>query len=80
FYKIIYYQLPNKSIEPMAFLLPHKDQTPSGKKDSDAYLTVCLTSIDEIEKRAGFDFFSELPDSQEKAAEARKLNAFWTLK
>lgn len=33
-----------------------------------------LTSIDEIEKETGFDFFSELPDSIEKALESRMSN------
>lgn len=79
FYKVLFVRIPNQSIESMAFLLPHSDRSPSGKKDSDAYLNVCLVSIDEIEQRAGLDFFPGLSDSREKAAEAKKPDAFWAL-
>jgi endonuclease G len=36
-----------------------------------------LTSIDDIERRTGLDFLSELPDTAEAALEARKLERVW---
>ena len=36
-----------------------------------------LVSIDEIERRTGLDFLSELPDEAEKALEAHKVSRAW---
>lgn len=53
-----------------AFLFP---QDTSAEASLDAY----LTNIDEIERRTGLDFLSELPDPAEDALEARKLERVW---
>ena len=36
-----------------------------------------LTSIAEIERRTGLDFFSELPDDTGKALKARRVGRVW---
>lgn len=36
-----------------------------------------LTTIDEIERRTGLDFFSELPDPAESVLESRKIGRVW---
>ena len=54
----------------LAFVLP---QTPS----EDADLEDFLTSVDEIERRTGLDFFSELPDEAEIGLEAKKAGRVW---
>ena len=36
-----------------------------------------LVSVDEIERRTGLDFLSELPDAAEDALEARKVPRAW---
>ena len=53
-----------------AFLFPQ--ETPAS-----APLDNYLTSIDEIERRTGLDFFSELPDAAENALEARPVERVW---
>jgi endonuclease G len=53
-----------------AFLFPQ--ETPVG-----AVLGDYLASIDEIERRTGLDFLSELADPAENALEARKLERVW---
>lgn len=40
-------------------------------------LDTYLTSIDEIERRTGLDFLSELPDDAENAVESRKAGRAW---
>lgn len=53
-----------------AFLFPQ--DTPA-----EAPLDHYLTNIDEIERRTGLDFLSELPDPAETALEARRLERVW---
>jgi len=53
-----------------AFLFPQ--DTPA-----DASLGNHLVSIDEIERRTGLDFLSELSDPAETALEARPLERVW---
>lgn len=53
-----------------AFLFP---QDAPAKVRMDDY----LTAIDEIERRTGLDFLSDLPDAAEDALEARKVERAW---
>ncbi|HEV7645113.1 MAG TPA: DNA/RNA non-specific endonuclease [Pyrinomonadaceae bacterium] len=53
----------------IAAIFPNNTTLPTNWRDPKF-----LTSIDAIEKATGFDFFSELPDSIEKALEARMSN------
>ncbi len=53
-----------------AFLFPQ--ETPA-----EAALDDHLVSIDEIERRTGLDFLTELPDPAETALEARRLERVW---
>ena len=70
FFKIIY-KPDGKSVKMTAFLIPHKKNL---SEDLDNY----VVTIDALEKRLGFDFFSELPDSIENQLEAQpKIN--WKL-
>jgi endonuclease G len=60
FYKIIF-DYTEPEIKSIAFLLDHQD--------SEKPLYSFVTSIDEIEKRTGIDFFPSLPDSIENKLE-----------
>jgi endonuclease G len=53
-----------------AFLFPQ--ETPAAARMDDY-----IASIDEIERRTGLDFLSELPDAAENALEARKVARVW---
>jgi len=53
-----------------AFLFPQKAPATARMDDY-------LASVDEIEKRTGLDFLSELPDEAENALEARKVERAW---
>jgi endonuclease G len=53
-----------------AFLFPQDTPT-------EAALGDYLTTIDEIERRTGLDFLSELSDPAESALEARRLERVW---
>jgi endonuclease G len=57
-------------VRAQAFLLP---QEPPEK----AALADYLTNIDEIERRTGLDFLSELPDPAESVLEARAVERVW---
>lgn len=70
FYKIVLDTRDPNSPEALAFLLPNTAMT--GRDISEF-----LTSIDEIERLTGIDFFANLPDSQEEALEARKPSQIW---
>ena len=54
----------------LAFVLP---QAPA----EGAVLEDFLTSVDEIERRTGLDFFRDLPDQVEAGLEARKAGRVW---
>jgi endonuclease G len=56
----------------LAFIMPHEE-------DRVDELVGFLTTIDEIETRAGLDFFHELPDAVEDAMEGVKATALWPL-
>ena len=66
YYKIIYNPANNQSI---AFLVPHKASNESIKR--------YLTTIDEIEKMTGLDFFPQLPDDIEERMESRYDLSQW---
>ncbi|SDW51211.1 endonuclease G [Lutibacter oricola] len=71
FYKIILdYQEPE--IKAIAFLMPHKE--------SNKALYKFVTSIDEIEKLTGIDFFPELEDSLENKLEKSKSYTSWSFR
>ncbi|MGV8946179.1 MAG: DNA/RNA non-specific endonuclease [Lutibacter sp.] len=69
FYKIIL-DYNSSQIRAIAFLIPHKD--------SDNGLYKFVTSIDEIEKRTGIDFFPELPDDIENELEKSSNYKNWS--
>jgi len=56
----------------MAFIMPHVDQRI-------ANITQYLTTIDNIESRSGFDFFSTLPDDVESPLESGRSARLWDL-
>ena len=56
----------------LAFLVP---QTVCGSEP----LSQFLTTVDEVERRTGLDFFPELPDAQEEALESARATAGWRL-
>ena len=69
FYKIIL-DNNNGTTRVLAFLLPHED--------SDKPLYEFVTSVDEIEKLTGIDFFSELNDEIENRIEASSSYKAWS--
>lgn len=42
-----------------------------------AWLETNITSIDEIEAVSGFDFFLDMPDSQQRAVERSIASGLW---
>lgn len=56
----------------LAFIMEHEDQ----RTDE---LSGFLTSIDEIERRVGFDFFPDLPDAVEQKLESTSAKLLWPL-
>ncbi|MDP3313399.1 DNA/RNA non-specific endonuclease [Lutibacter sp.] len=70
FYKIILDNTKPK-IKAIAFLIPH-EETEKG-------LYYFVTSIDEIEKLTGIDFFYDLPDEIENNIEASDNYTLWSL-
>ena len=54
----------------LAFLLP---QEPSAGGETEDF----LTTVDEVERRTGLDFFPELPDVIEAALEGRNPGRVW---
>ncbi|WOI22775.1 DNA/RNA non-specific endonuclease [Nonlabens ulvanivorans] len=69
FYKIIYRQDKNGNEKILAFLMPHK----ASSKPIYDY----VTSVDEIEKQTGIDFFSQIPDHVENQLEASNSSKGW---
>jgi endonuclease G len=69
FYKIIV-DLENNMPRALAFIMP---QNVNRKDEPEKF----LTSIDEIEKQTGLDFFSDLEDSYESKFEAKKVKEIW---
>ncbi len=74
FYKIILHVRPSGFIDTISVLLPHLDQ---GVGSTNTYLRNHITTIDEIEKLTGIDFFPELPDARETVVEAFRSPGLW---
>ncbi len=55
----------------LAFLMPHHRKKCEGKFED------FLTSVDEIEKATGLDFFHKLPDDVENTLEAETAEELW---
>ena len=69
FYKILLDESDGK-YNMIAFILPHKK--------SDAPLYTFVTSVDEIEKQTGIDFFPALPNDIENKLEAKSDYKAWS--
>ncbi|EAS21068.1 endonuclease [Flavobacteria bacterium BBFL7] len=69
FYKIIYRQKDSGNGIALAFLMPHRA--------SSKPIYYYVTSVDEIEKQTGIDFFSQLPDAVEDELEANNSSKGW---
>ena len=69
FYKVVYQPSTRRAA---AFLVPNAEQ--SGKE-----FERFATSVDEVEKRTGLDFFAALPDALEKEVEARVSSTPWRI-
>ena len=69
FYKVVYQPATRRAA---AFLVPNVEQ--SGKE-----FERFATSVDEVEKRTGLDFFATLPDALEQEVEARVSNTPWRI-
>jgi len=73
FYKILIKPSDNpSSIIALAFIFQQNAK-------SNASLMSFVTSIDEVEKQSGIDFFSELEDPVEDILEAKKTPQLWRL-
>ena len=71
FYKIIY-DRSGKEVRMLAFLIEHED--------SKEPLYKFVTSVDEIERLTGIDFFPELDDKQEQKLEAASSYKGWSFR
>jgi endonuclease G len=69
FYKVIYQPSTRRAA---AFLVPNAEQ--SGKE-----FERFATSVDEVEKRTGLDFFATLPNAVEEEIEARVSSTPWRI-
>lgn len=69
FYKVVYQPSTRRAA---AFLVPNAEQ--SGKE-----FERFATSVDEVEKRTGLDFFAALPDALEQEVEARVSSTPWRI-
>jgi endonuclease G len=81
FYKILVRQFPNGETDTLAFLFPH-DQVDLDGDAAARYLESKLVSIDDIEQRAGMNFFPGLEASNPgvaTAAEQEKASELWDL-
>lgn len=57
-------------VRALAFILPQEPATGAAVQDF-------LTTVDEVERRTGLDFFAELPDAVEAGLEARRASRVW---
>lgn len=73
FFKVMLAEMKNGETRTLALLLPHR-----GIANTEP-LSDFLSSIDEIEKVSGLDFFNRLPDSLETSQERIKPQMVWTL-
>ncbi len=69
FYKIIYRQDNNDDGKILAFLMPHQASSKS--------IYEYVTSVDEIERLTGIDFFAQMPDNLENQLEASNSSKGW---
>ncbi|EKM33236.1 putative endonuclease [Vibrio harveyi] len=67
FYKVI---LDPSFDEAIAFIVPHRDV-------SSSELANFITTIDEVERQTGLDFFAQTPDSIEDSMESVKWEEMW---
>ena len=74
FFRIIMNVSDDGEHRAIAFELPHIQASTSPNKD---YVPTKLTSIDEIEKVTGYDFFPDLPDDVEDPMEAAIESDLW---
>ena len=74
FYKIILHVRPSGFIDTISILLPHLDENVGS---TNSYLRNHITTIDEIERLTGIDFFPELPDARETVVEAFESPGLW---
>ncbi|MDW3059811.1 DNA/RNA non-specific endonuclease, partial [Vibrio sp. 1978] len=67
FYKVI---LDPSFDEAIAFIVPHRDV-------SSSELANFITTIDEVERQTGLDFFAQTPDSIEDNMESVQWEEMW---
>ncbi len=72
FFCIVVDELENGQPRALAFIMPHLDQ----RVDE---LAGFLTTVDEVERRVGLDFFPLLPNSVEDAMEGTAATELWPL-
>ena len=72
FFCIVVDELAGGQPRALAFIMPHEDT----RVDE---LTGFLTNVDEVEQRAGLDFFHALPDSVENSMESARATNLWPL-
>ena len=72
FFCIVIDELENGQPRALAFIMPHGNQ----RVDE---LTGFLTTVDEVERRGGLDFFHLLPNSVEDAMEGTQATELWPL-
>lgn len=80
FYKIVLHERPTGYVEAIAILLPHTDEDfPMTKRKWEklAWMEDNITSIDEIELLTGYDFFPDMPESQQRAVERSIASGLW---
>ena len=67
FYKIIAEVVSDGSLETLTIMMPHNQANPTGNLAVE-YLTSHITSISDVERRTGLDFFPSLPTINERAS------------
>ena len=60
----------NSFDEAIAFIVPHRDV-------SSSELASFITTIDEVERQTGLDFFAQTPDSIEDNMESLRWEEMW---
>jgi len=78
FYKVVIHMTDTGFIEPISILLPHTNEDVGKKPAKLARLENSITSIDQIERMTGLDFFPNMPSSQERAVERSVAAALWS--
>lgn len=75
YFKIIMYERPTGFIESMVFLLPHNNDSHTGKA-AEKYLADHLTTIDEVERLTGMDFRVDERNGDEETAKEKAVERF----